>query len=113
MMPPIQNTLRLPSPPSLPENLTKPPRHLIKPTPCHKNPGDGIDQPNQQTQETAPLLRDEEQDRFDLIPEEYPGYIHGVFGNAARLAGCGVLVCEDHVFVFVSLGEGGGGSVFV
>lgn len=100
---PRQHTLRNPPPP-LPQ-LSNPPRKLINPPPSNNNPRHRINQPNNQPQETAPLLADKQQDRLEVVLEEDPGDVERALGDGLGLAGGGVLVGEDEV-VATAVGAG-------
>lgn len=99
---PRQHTLRDPLPP-LPQ-LSNPPRKLINPPPSNNNPRHCINQPNNQSQKTAPLLANKQQDRLEVVLEEDPGDVERALGDGLGLAGGSVLVGEDEVVVAVGAG---------
>lgn len=90
-----QNTLRLP--PSLNQDLANPPRNLINPTTSNKHTRNSVDDPDNQSQETTPLLADKQHDRLDVVFEEDSRDKHRRLGDRATLAGCCVLIREDSV----------------
>lgn len=94
--PPIQNAFHATIPSSI-KHLSGPIAQLKQPSTRDENPGDHIDHPHQQGQQTAPLMRDKQQDGLDVVLEEDAGDVDRVLGDRGRLAGGGVLVREDGV----------------
>jgi hypothetical protein len=92
---PSQNTLRLTSP--LPNNLRNPPGDLIKPTTGNQDTGNGINDSKKKSQESRPLLADQQHNRLDIVLEEDTRNQGRRFGDLSALARGRVLVCEDCV----------------
>ena len=101
--PPIQ-----PSPSSKPGILTPLPQLPAPPT-RHNDTTDNIHQPDHQRQQPAPLLRNDQQDRLDVVLDEDAGHV--LLRDLVRLLRDGVLVRPDRVPVVrerVDVGRVGG-----
>ena len=84
------------SPPLLPPvNLHAPIKHLPAPPARNHNPTDDIDQPDEQWEEPAPLLRDRQGDGLDVELDKDAGDV--VLCDLVRLRRDGVLVRLDGV----------------
>lgn len=70
---------------------------MIQPAAGNKHAGDGVDEANNKTQEASALLVDEQEDGLDVVLDEDAGHEVRVLGNGIGLAGCCVLVGEDHI----------------
>jgi len=90
-----QHTHTITPPPPLPHNLTRPIKHLPRPTPRNHNTTDNIHQPNNQSPEATPLLHHRQQNRLNIELDEDTRYVG--FGDLVGLRSNGVLVGFDGV----------------